>query len=223
MFQIIGPLALCILLLSGLEGVAAVDENMSYAEICRRLEEVFAKLGKDQRVPQENYSELVECYQEAAERGYAEAQYYLGFLYWNGSYGVPQNTREALMWYRKAAEQGYVEAQYILGDTYDLGQHDFGVGIPRDAVEAVKWYRKAAEQGHASAQYRLGRMYDDGEGVPEDDVQAYAWLNIAAAQGSLFATERKQRVAKSMTRQEVVRAQQLSSEYWEKYVLPFQE
>ena len=212
MFQIIGPLALCILLLSGLGAVAAVDENMSYVEICRRLEEVFAKLRQNQRVSQENYSELVECYQEAAERGYAEAQYYLGFMHWNGHYGIPQSTNEALKWYRKAAEQGYVEAQYTLGEAYDLGQHDFGVGIPRDAIEAVKWYRQAAEQGHASAQYSLGRMYDDGEGVPEDDVQAYAWLNIAAAQGNEFAEKNKERVDKSMTNEGRARAQQLAGE-----------
>ena len=221
MFQIIGPLALCIFLLSDLGNVAAVDENMSYVEICRRMEELFAKLGQSPGVPRNNYTGLVECYQEAAEQGYAEAQYYLGFMYWYGRYGIPQSTDEAVKWYLEAAEQGHIEAQYTLGQAYGLGQHDFGVGIPRDAIEAVKWYRQAAEQGHASAQYNLGRMYDDGEGVPEDDVQAYAWLNIAAAQGSLFAKERKQRIAESINREEIARAQKLAREYWQRYVLPF--
>ena len=64
-------------------------------------------------------------------------------------------------------------------------------------------------------------MYDDGEGVPEDDVEAYVWLNMAAAQGSEFAKERKQHIIESMTREEVARGQELSREYWKRYVLPF--
>ena len=40
-----------------------------------------------------------------AERGNAEAQYELGWMYVNGD-GVPQNYRTAMKWYRLAAEQG---------------------------------------------------------------------------------------------------------------------
>ena len=60
-----------------------------------------------------------------------------------------------------------------------------------------------------------------GKGCPEDDVQAYVWLNIDVAQGSKVAKERKQRIAESITREEIPCAQKLARQYWEKYVLPF--
>ena len=65
-------------------------------------------------------------------------------------------------------------------------------------------------------------MYANGEGVPEDDVQTYAWFNVAAAQGSDVAKKNKEITAESMTNEGRARAQQLAREYWEKYVLPFQ-
>ena len=61
----------------------------------------------------------------------------------------------------------------------------------------------------------------NGEGVPEDDVQAYAWYNIAAAQGNDNAEHNKQLIARSMTREQRARAQELARQYWEAYVLPF--
>ena len=151
------------------------------------------------------------------EQGHAEAQALLGVMYAEGN-GVPQDDVEAVKWFRKAAEQGVAVAQMGLGAMYL-----FGTGVQQDDVEAVKWCRKAAEQGLAGAQSLLGIMYSGGMGVPKDSVQAYAWFNIAAAQGFKQAEESKERVAKSMTRGEIARAQKLAREYWEKYVLPFRE
>ena len=90
-----------------------------------------------------------------------------------------------------------------------------GNGVPEDDAEAVRWYRKAAEQGHIEAQYRLGRAYATGEGVPEDYVQAYAWISVAASRGDKWAKERKEILAKKMTRADIAEAQRLSREYWE--------
>ena len=66
-------------------------------------------------------------------------------------------------------------------------------------------------------------MYAEGEGVPEDDVQAYAWYSIAAAQGLKSAKKNKGILKEEMTREQIAEAQKLSSEYWEKYVVPFQK
>ena len=49
----------------------------------------------------------------AAEQGFAVAQYGLGVMYEKGL-GVPQNDAEAEKWYRKAAEQGSEEARMAL-------------------------------------------------------------------------------------------------------------
>jgi uncharacterized protein len=73
-----------------------------------------------------------------AERGQAEAQALLGFMYQHGS-GVPQDQVIAAHWYSSAAEQGHVGAQYQLGLLYDKGH-----GVPQSAVIAYKWLNLAA-------------------------------------------------------------------------------
>ena len=161
-------------------------------------------------------AEAVKWYRKAAEQGLPDAQNNLGLMYDKGE-GVPQDYVEAVKWYRKAAEQGYPVAQNNLGFMYANSE-----GVPQDDVEAVKWYRKAAEQGLPDAQNNLGLMYAQGKGVPQNDVGAYAWFSIAAAQGVTSAAEARDTAAQRMTYEARERAQRLAQQYWEKYVLPFQ-
>ena len=136
MFRVIGRLALCVLLLSGLGMAAAEDESMSLGAVRRLAEQgdasaqysLGARYDFGEGVP-EHDAEAVKWYRLAAEQGHAEAQYNLGIMYANGE-GVPQDDTEAMKWFRLAAEQG-------------------------DA-EAMKWLRLAAEQGDAEAQYKPG-------------------------------------------------------------------
>ena len=163
--------------------------------------------------------------QDAAEQGDADAQYNLGMLYDDGV-NVPQDAAKAAKWFRRAAEQGHVAAQSKLGVMYEKGRNGVpqdSSGVPQDSTESARWFRRAAEQGHVAAQSRLGFKYADGEGVPQDAVQAYAWFSIVAGQGNKNAEKAREFVAKSMTREEISRAQELSREYWEAYVLPFRD
>jgi TPR repeat protein len=148
---------------------------------------------------------------EAAEQGYAEAQFTLGGEYALG-HGVPRDYGEAAKWYRKAAEQGYARAQFSLGFSYY-----FGHGVPQDYGEAAKWYRKAAEQGYADAQFYLGFAYANGDGVPQDDALAYMWLNLAAAQATGEQRTQSARwrdtVAARMTSSQIAEAQHLAREW----------
>ena len=73
-----------------------------------------------------------------AERGQAEAQALLGYMYEHGS-GVPQDQVLAAHWYSSAAEQGHPGAQYQLGLLYGKGH-----GVPQSAVIAYKWLNLAA-------------------------------------------------------------------------------
>ncbi|QPF94531.1 tetratricopeptide repeat protein [Bradyrhizobium commune] len=73
-----------------------------------------------------------------AERGNAQAQGMVGFMYATGQ-GLPQAYDAAGYWYRQAAEQGDTTAQYLLGLAYDKGQ-----GVPQDDVAAYKWLNLAA-------------------------------------------------------------------------------
>ena len=125
--------------------------------------------------------------------------------------------QKALRLFKSFAERGDARAQYSLGVMYD-----FGRGVPKDYAKAVHWYRKAAEQGYVFAQSNLGVMYYQGKGVLEDYVQAYAWWSIAAQENE-DAKKNKGIIKGWMTPAQIAEAQKLSSEYWEKYVVPFQK
>ena len=132
----------------------------------------FGQDGKTQ-----DYVEAAKWYRKAAEKGYAKAQHYLGYMYAEGQ-GVTQDYDRALIWYRRAAGQGYPASQTNIGYLYEYGH-----GVTQNYAEAVKWYRKSAEQGHARAQCNLGLAYDNGRGVSQDYAEAVKWYRKSAEQG----------------------------------------
>ena len=154
-------------------------------------------------------------YRVLAERGYAPAQYNLGVMYQKGV-GVPQNFSAAAKWVRKAAEQGVRKAQFKIAAFYAGG-----IGVTQDYAEAVNWGRKAAMQGDSEAQGFVGIAYGTGLGVPQDFVESYAWCNISAAQGVEASVKPRDAVVRIMTASQREKAQELSKEYYKKYVLPF--
>ena len=163
----------------------------------------------------DNYAESVKWYKLAAEAGDAKAQFNLGVMYDEGK-GIPQDDAEAVKWYRLAAEAGIAGAQCRLGRMYD-----FGEGVPQNYTEAMKWYRLAAEAGMEAAQFNLGDMYANGVAgvVPHDNRLAYMWYNIAAAQGkktiSAVAEERRVKLAKHMTPEQITEAESMAKEWHE--------
>jgi TPR repeat protein len=84
-----------------------------------------------------NFVAAVRTFRSLAEKGNAEAQTYLGFIYSTGR-GVPQNYVEAARWFHRAAEQGDPTAQYMLGLMYDKGH-----GVRQNYIEAHKWLNLA--------------------------------------------------------------------------------
>ena len=74
----------------------------------------------------------------SAERGRADAQAKLGFMYATGR-GVPLNYTLACYWYRRGAEQGNAAAQHLLGLMYDKG-----FGVPTDHILAYMWLNVAS-------------------------------------------------------------------------------
>jgi TPR repeat protein len=118
---------------------------------------------------------------EKAEKGDADAMFYLGMFYEHGT-GVSMDETEAAKWFLKAAEKGHAKSQYSLGLKYLEGR-----GVPKDEGAAVKWLRMAAEQGYRESQFGLGLMYDNGNGVPKDEAEAVKWYHKAADQGHAVA------------------------------------
>jgi TPR repeat protein len=160
------------------------------SEAARLMTELPQKPGKDQideadmdllrgtlyyhgqGVPQD-FERAAMWFRKAADKGVAEAQYYLGLQHDDGQ-GVIHSHVRAAAWYQMAAKQGYAPAQNNLGLLYELGE-----GVPKSFSLAEMWFRKAAEQGQAGAQAWLGDNYYYGRGVPKDYGQAYFWLYLA--------------------------------------------
>ena len=124
-----------------------------------------------------DFETAVAEFTKLAEKGDANAQANLGYMYYAGE-GVPQDYEKAVYWYRKAAVQGNKDAQYNLAVSYA-----FGEGAKQDLTEAAIWYRRAGEQNHVVSQYSLGISYAYGEGVPQDQKEAARWFKKAADQG----------------------------------------
>ena len=79
--------------------------------------------------------------QQAADRGFAEAQYNLSQMY-----GSQEKWKQALKYARLGAQQHFHPAQYTLG-----------VWVEEDGMvtEAKGWFEKAAKQGNAEAKAHL--------------------------------------------------------------------
>jgi hypothetical protein len=105
-------------------------------------------------------AQAARLFQQAADRGHAGAQYYLGMIYEQGA-GVPKDVAAALNWYRQSATNGYVEAGMTLGNFYSDG-----LEAKPEYVEAFVWYGVAAAQGNRLAEvFRNGmqRKLDAGQ------------------------------------------------------------
>jgi hypothetical protein len=95
----------------------------------------------------------------AAERGDANAQYFMGEHHELGDSGVPKNPGKALDLYSKAAEQEHGPAQYKLGLFHEKGL----AGLQPDHNQALQWYRRAARNGSTLASQRLAEIDREAE------------------------------------------------------------
>jgi TPR repeat protein len=81
-----------------------------------------------------------------AEKGDADAQYNVGWMYMNG-YGLRVNDSLALEWWNKASRQGHTDASFSIGMLYSLGDGD----VPKDSKKAIDYYLLAVKEGHEDA------------------------------------------------------------------------
>ena len=155
-----------------------------------------------------------------AESGNSTVQFFLFSCYVNNS--AQKDVNEGIKWLYKSAENGYIVAQLFLGNAY--AQSLFGtkmgdlkaferLGFRQDYSQAFKWYKRAANQGDSKSQSFLGACYLDGLGVPKNRIEAYKWFNLAAAQNSPGANHLRDSLGRSMTSQEIAKAEQLSAAF----------
>ena len=146
---------------------------------------VSKPLGKhaNEQIRAVSATRLSDRFPRAAERSEADAQFYMGSLYYAGhnvpnDYVIPPDYSLARFWLHRAAEKGHAGAEYLLGILCHYGH-----GVAPDEQEAAAWYRKAADRGHVEAQYALGNAYYYGAGAARDDTKAATWYRRAADQG----------------------------------------
>ncbi len=120
----------------------------------------------------------VDVLKQAANLGYAPAQFYLAKLYEAGDAGLTKDVAQARNWTERAAENGDRKAMHNLALYYFEG-----TGGPKNTTLAAQWFRRAAEMGLVDSQYNLARLYEGGFGVSQNPAEAYKWYVIASRAG----------------------------------------
>ncbi len=114
-----------------------------------------------------------------AEGGSSEAQYLMGTITFDGSFGLPKDYKESLKWNEMAAKNGHISAMTELGMLISLLNRR---NDESQEKEAVRWWMKAAENGDERAQCMLAECYERGDVVEKDYSKALKWFRRAAAQ-----------------------------------------
>ena len=163
-------------------------------------------------------SQEVALVEEKADKGNANTQYVLGWMYFIGQ-SVGKDNEKAVQWMTKAANQNVPHAQTQLGLMYlftkDIeghytlarewllkgaarnetdalnalgGIYSQGLGVDVNTDKAIKYFRTAADAGFDKAQYNLGYLSYTGKLVPQDYKEAARWFQLAAQQDHVRAT-----------------------------------
>lgn len=133
----------------------------------------------------------------AADRDFAPAQNYLGFLFGKGDL-LPQNNDSAIYWIKRAADVGDPKAAnnlafLLLNDNHsdscavcsssaDTIRTSCPVRASRDSL-AVTYLIRAAETGLPTALTTLGTLFARGRGVSPDTIQATKLFEAAISRG----------------------------------------
>jgi len=80
-------------------------------------------------------------YEQAAQSGDDDAQFYLGALH-SAGVGRPRSDQEAFRWFARATDQGHSHAMLIVAGLYASGR-----GTPKDNVKAYSWAHIVASAG----------------------------------------------------------------------------
>ena len=95
--------------------------------------------------------EIFEQVKKRVEMGDDEAIFELGYYYFEGMHGLPQDSAKAVGLYLRAGELGSAASYNNIGTAYDNGE-----GVERDEKKASHNYELAAMRGDVVARYNLG-------------------------------------------------------------------
>lgn len=112
-----------------------------------------------------------------ANKGFTQAQHFVGETYYTGRGGVTKDKALALYWFERAAAQGQPHSQYFAGLIHYQDKQ------PSSQEKALSYFEQSARSGFAHAQFHLGQMIYQGEHVQPDYDAAIGWYMLAAEQG----------------------------------------
>ena len=114
---------------------------------------------------------------KVAEKGDAEGQNNVGFLYERGL-GVSQDYKQAEAWYMMASAQGLPSAKHNLAMLTYKGHIN-----NKDWRKSVEWLKEADQMNFGPSTYMLGVLYMRGEGIFKDRDVAFDLFKKAAKLG----------------------------------------
>lgn len=139
-------------------------------------------------------------FENAAENGDGYAAFNLAVNFYHGK-GAGRNFRKFEKWLNIAGGLGIPEACAVLGDQCSA----------RGASEdALNWYVRAAGSSHVPAMLAAAFRYRDGVGCDADPVQALRWFLAALERENADGVHEAIGLAKTMTRDQILRAGALS-------------
>jgi len=137
-----------------------------------------------------NHKKAYGLYQDAAEYGSGEANYFLATMN-NYGFGTEVNYDLALQFTGKSLDSGYEMADFQYAWAYQNG-----FGVDRDTVKALVYFKKVldrvknqSEKGNPEAQNIYGLMELNGYAVGKDPIKAKEMFKMAAEQNHPAAIE----------------------------------
>ena len=171
--------------------VCAAEDLRAAVRTYKRAVEAHKKNNEPAAL--KGYAVALKHFAPLAKQGNAEAEYYLGVMYFMGQ-GVQKDPDQALKLFKASGDQGNADAQFYVGSHYLLPH--------KDITQGLMWTRLSAEQGNQDAQLLLGQAYlQNLKELPADPVQADMWLRLAAVNNlpfyktQLMAAERRMNAA----------------------------
>ena len=131
--------------------------------------------------------EIANRYEQAAQTGDDDAQFYLGAFHSAGA-GRPRSDEQAFRWFQRAADQGHAHAMLIVAGLYASGR-----GTTKDNAKAYSWAHIVASASNVE-EYRNGarqlmsvlmkRMTSDEIGHAVLAARAWRAVRTSAAKAS---------------------------------------
>lgn len=129
-----------------------------------------------------NEAKGVKLLEECANAKLGVGYFNIGYCYFSGSYGYPENKNKAFEYYKFSADQYYAPGCYNIGLMYLNG-----TGCSKSTEKGLKELIKAADLGHLKAQKKVADAYYFGDITRKNLEKAYEYYLLAAENGDPYS------------------------------------